>query len=327
MSKNQIPNNSYTDNTSDLENKNEFLNFIAESADEGIRIDVFLSERTEKTRAFIQRLFDENLISVNGKTKKKNYKVQNGDKISVTIPMPEKTDILPEDIPLKIVYEDEHLLVVDKPKGMVVHPAPGNYSGTLVNALMHHCGDSLSGINGYIRPGIVHRIDKDTSGLLIVAKTDEAHQGLAEQISVHSFTRMYEAVVVGNLKENQFTVDLPIGRHPVDRKKMAVVYENSKNAKTDVVVLKRYNGYTHVRLFLHTGRTHQIRVHMSHMGHPVLGDTVYGNKSKTFPRLEGQCLLAKYISFVHPISKETISFTAEMPDYFKDVIEKLEKIQ
>ncbi len=326
MSKNQIPDNFYTDNTNDLE-RNEILNFISTKIDEGLRIDVFLSCKTDKTRSFIQRLFDENLVSVNGKNKKKNYKIQSGDEISVVIPMPERADILPENIPLDIVYEDEYLLVVDKPKGMVVHPAPGNYSGTLVNALMHHCGDSLSGINGYIRPGIVHRIDKDTSGLLIVAKTDESHRGLAEQIAIHSFERMYEAVVVGNLKEDEFTIDLPIGRHPADRKKMAVVYENSKNAKTDVKIIKRYNGYTHVRLFLHTGRTHQIRVHMSHLGHPVLGDTVYGNKSKVFPHLEGQCLLAKYISFIHPISKETITLTAQMPHYFKEVIEKLEKIQ
>jgi 23S rRNA pseudouridine1911/1915/1917 synthase len=244
------------------------------------------------------------------------------------MPPPEKTEILPENIPLDIVFEDEHLLVVNKPKNMVVHPAPGNPSGTLVNALMYHCGDTLSGINGYIRPGIVHRLDKDTSGLLIVAKSDDSHKGLAEQIATHSFTRMYEAIVCGNIKDDKFRIDLPIGRHPVDRKKMAVVYENSRNAITEVEVITRYftrfGSFTHIRLFLYTGRTHQIRVHMSHIGHPVLGDEVYGAPSKNF-RIKGQCLLAKHISFEHPILNKTLSFTAEMPQYFTEIIEALEK--
>ncbi|MBO7254187.1 MAG: RluA family pseudouridine synthase, partial [Clostridia bacterium] len=276
-----------------------------------------------KTRSYIQKLADEGLILVNGITKNKNHKLSEGDVVSITLPPPVETEILPENIPLNIIFEDEHLLVVDKPKGMVVHPAPSYYSGTLVNALMYHCGDSLSGINGYIRPGIVHRIDKDTSGLLIVAKSDIAHHGLAEQIAVHSFTRIYEAIVVGNIKEDSFKIDLPIGRHPTDRKKMTVIYENSKNAVTHVEVISRFGSYTHIRCKLETGRTHQIRVHMAHMGHPVLGDEVYGKASKIFPKLKGQCLLAKYISFIHPITNETLSFTAEMPDYFTKILSTL----
>ncbi len=301
----------------------EVLFFDVSENEDGIRTDVFVSSKVDKTRSYIQKLADEGLILVNGKVKKKNYKLSKRDVVSITLPPPVETEILPENIPLNIIFEDEHLLVVDKPKGMVVHPAPSYYSGTLVNALMYHCGDSLSGINGYIRPGIVHRIDKDTSGLLIVAKSDIAHHGLAEQIAVHSFTRIYEAIVVGNIKEDSFKIDLPIGRHPTDRKKMTVIYENSKNAVTHVEVISRFGRYTHIRCKLETGRTHQIRVHMAHMGHPVLGDEVYGKASKTFPKLKGQCLLAKYISFIHPITNETLSFTAEMPDYFTKILSAL----
>ncbi len=297
--------------------------YTVSEKENGLRADVFISSKLDRTRSYIQKLADDGLISVNGVSKKKNHKLSTGDVISVSVPPLVEAEIKPENIPLNVVFEDEHLLVVDKPKGMVVHPAPGNYSGTLVNALMHHCGDSLSGINGCIRPGIVHRIDKDTSGLLIVAKNDIAHNGLAEQISVHSFTRIYEAIVVGNVKEDSFKIDLPIGRHPTDRKKMTVIYENSKSAITNVDVISRYKGYTHIRCRLETGRTHQIRVHMAHIGHPVLGDEVYGKQSKSFPKLHGQCLLAKYISFVHPITKETLSFTADMPEYFIKILSVL----
>ncbi len=304
---------------------NDTYTFVAESKDNDIRVDIFLSEKTEKTRSFIQKLADDGYLLVNNKKQKKNYKLSNGDIIKITIPFPKECEVLAENIPLDIVYEDEYLLVVDKPKGMVVHPAPGNYNGTLVNALMYHCGESLSGINGYIRPGIVHRIDMDTSGLLIVAKNDDAHRGLAEQISKHSFTRMYEAVVVGNLKEDKFQINLPIGRHPINRKKMAVTYENSRNAISNVEVIKRYGKYTHIRVFLETGRTHQIRVHLSHIGHPVLGDEVYSPELTKFKGLKGQCLLARYIQFIHPIYGNTLSFEAEMPEYFKNVISFIEK--
>lgn len=312
--------------TCDISNfEKEFDSFlyVVASEDENCRLDVFLSTKLEKTRSFIQKLIDDGFVSVNGKEQKKNYKLNTDDNINVILPLPQKAEIIPENIPLDIIYEDDYLLVVDKPKGMVVHPAPGNYSGTLVNALMYHCGDSLSGINGYIRPGIVHRIDKDTSGLLIVAKTDEAHHGLATQISAHSFVRMYEAIVMGNFKEDKFRIDLPIGRHPVDRKKMAVVYENSRNAITNAEVIERFERYTHMRFFLETGRTHQIRVHMAHKGHPILGDFVYGTSSKQFPNLQGQCLWAKHISFIHPITKEELVFTGEMPEYFKKILNGL----
>lgn len=309
------------------ENDFEIFSFLTANEDDGKRIDVFLSNKLKKTRSFVQKLLDEGLITVNEKIQKKNYKICENDFVEAKIPLPQKTEILPENIPLNVVFEDEHLLVVDKPKGMVVHPAPGNFSGTLVNALMHHCGDSLSGINGYIRPGIVHRIDKDTSGLLIVAKNDEAHVGLAKQISEHSFTRMYEAIVIGNTKEDKFRIDLPIGRHPTDRKKMAVVFENSRNAITNAEVINRFGKYTHMRFFLETGRTHQIRVHMSHKGHPILGDTVYGSASKQFPHLQGQCLWAKHISFIHPISGKTLTFNSTIPEYFKKVLDELHKLQ
>ena len=243
--------------------------------------------------------------------------------ISVLVPPPVPPEAKAENIPLDIVYEDRDLLVVNKPKGMVVHPAAGNYTGTLVNALLYHCGSSLSGINGVLRPGIVHRIDKDTSGLLIVAKNDRAHAGLARQIKEHSFERAYECVVHGNIKEDEFTVSLPIGRNPKDRKKMAVVYKNSKPAVTHVKVLKRYGSFTHLRCTLETGRTHQIRVHLSHIGHPIAGDEVYGPK-KPVKGLNGQCLHAKHIGFVHPITGQWLSFESELPEYFTRFLSKLE---
>ena len=233
-------------------------------------------------------------------------------------------DALPENIPLDIVYEDNDLLVINKPKGMVVHPAQGNYNGTLVNALLYHCGESLSGINGVIRPGIVHRIDKNTSGLLIVAKNDKSHIHLAEQIKEHSFTREYEAIATGYFKELSGTVDAPIGRHKIDRKKMCVTTENSRNAITHYSVIKQYNNLAYIRLKLETGRTHQIRVHMSYIGHSILGDDVYGKPYKAF---EGQCLHARKIGFIHPATNEYMEFTSELPEYFQKVLDKLEKMR
>lgn len=294
----------------------------AESA--GARIDKYISDNiAELTRSAVQGLIAEGNILADGRAVSKNYKLRGGEDISVVLPEPQPMDAVPEDIPLDIVYEDSDLLVVNKPKGMVVHPAHGNYTGTLVNALLHHCGDSLSGINGVIRPGIVHRIDKNTSGLLIVAKNDSSHLHLAEQIKAHSFTREYEAVAAGHFKETEGTIDAPIGRHKTDRKKMCVTTENSRNAVTHYTVLKQYAGYAHVRLRLETGRTHQIRVHLAYIGHPVLGDDVYG---KLYKGIEGQCLHARKIGFIHPSTGEYMEFTSELPDYFASVLNKLERM-
>lgn len=276
----------------------------------------------ELSRSTVQQLIVENAVLVNGKQSNKKTCVSCGDVITVCIPEPKELSVEAENISLDIVYEDEYLLVVNKPKGMVVHPAAGNYNGTLVNALLHHCGDSLSGINGVIRPGIVHRIDKDTSGLLVVAKTDAAHKGLAEQIKEHSFTRVYNTVVVGNIKDDTGTIDAPIGRHPKDRKKQAVTDKNSRNAVTHFKVLQRFNGFTFLEVKLETGRTHQIRVHMAYRGNPVAGDIVYGDAKKTFG-LQGQCLNASTIGFVHPITKEYLEFTCELPEYFKDFLRRI----
>ena len=303
----------------------EQLRIVAEPEDAGMRLDKFLSVRVEElTRSAAERLAEQGRVSSGGKILDKKYRLRAGDAIEVLLPEPVGLDVLPEAIPLDIRYEDADLLVVNKPKGMVVHPAAGHASGTLVNALLAHCGDSLSGINGVIRPGIVHRIDKDTSGLLIVAKNDFAHQRLAEQIKEHSFTRMYEAVVHGNLKEDTGTIDAPIGRHPTDRKRMAVTEKNSRHAVTHFEVLARYKGFTHVRLKLETGRTHQIRVHMAYIGHPVAGDPVYGPK-KPVPNLDGQCLHARVIGFVHPRTGEYLEITSELPAYFTAFLDKLKK--
>lgn len=280
------------------------------------RLDSFLADNMDLTRSAIQKLVENGNVLVNGYPQGKNYKLKNNDAVLVTVLDPEPLEIMAEDIPLDIIYEDEHLLVVNKPKGMVVHPAPGNYSGTLVNALMYHCRDSLSGINGVLRPGIVHRIDKDTSGLLIVAKNDLAHNHLAGQIKEHSFTREYEAVVIGTPKTNEGIVELPIGRHPVKRKQMAVTYSNSKPAKTKYKVLQVGNGLSHIRLTLFTGRTHQIRVHMAALGHPVAGDQIYGRAGAKYKELAGQCLHAKKIGFIHPATNEYIEFESKLPDYF-----------
>lgn len=291
----------------------------------GERLDKFVSSSlSDITRSFVQKLIDKKNISVNSNYKSCNYKIRYNDIIEVNIPSPEIIKTLPENIPLNIIYEDDDLLVVNKPKGMVVHPAVGNFTGTLVNALLYHCGDTLSGINGEIRPGIVHRIDKDTSGLLIVAKNDYAHNKLALQIKEHSFNREYEAVVYGNIKNQEGIIDAPIGRNPADRKKMAVTSKASKNAITHYRVLNRYNGFTHIKLKLETGRTHQIRVHMAYIGHPVAGDILYGPK-KVIKSLNGQCLHARLIGFIHPRSGKYIEFETELPDYFKNFLLEIKK--
>lgn len=293
---------------------------------EGKRLDSVLAEEMDVSRSTAQQWLEQGLVTCNGKIQNKKDKLKKGAEVCVFVPDPVAYDILAEDIPLNIVYEDEHLLVVNKPKGMVVHPAAGHYSGTLVNALMHHCGDSLSGINGVMRPGIVHRIDMDTSGLLIVAKNDKAHQGLAEQIKAHSFTRIYEAIVVGHPREESGTICAPIGRHPTNRKKMAVTANNSKEATTHYEVIAQNDGYSHLRLRLETGRTHQIRVHMAYIGHPVAGDTVYGapKQPKMCEQLQGQCLHARCIGFLHPITGEELYFESDLPAYFTDFLKKLQ---
>lgn len=290
---------------------------------EGERIDKFLSVLvSDSSRTSIQKSIENGYVFVNGKNVNKKYKVQAGDEVKICEQELKVLDAEPENIPLDIVFEDEHLLVVNKPRGMVVHPAPGNYSGTLVNALLYHCKDSLSEINGVLRPGIVHRIDKDTSGLLIVAKTDKAHLGLAEQIKEHSFTREYNAVICGHLKEQSGTVNAPIGRSTKDRKKMCVTAQNSKNAVTHYTVIKEYDKYSHISLKLETGRTHQIRVHMAHLGHAVAGDAVYGN-DKFSACLGGQCLHAIKIGFIHPETNEYLEFTTDLPQYFKEFLNKI----
>ncbi len=299
-----------------------------EADDSGRRIDLVLAEKLEGcSRSFAARLIEDGLVLAGGKIVAKNYKAKAGEEIEVFIPEPRALELKAEEIPLDIVYEDEDLLVVNKPKGMVVHPAAGNYDGTLVNALLNHCGDSLSGINGVSRPGIVHRIDKDTSGLLLVAKNDAAHGGLAAQLKSHSIKRVYEAVVHGVIKEESGTVDAPIGRHPVDRKKMCVIRDlirhRARHAVTHWEVVKRYKGFTHIRLRLETGRTHQIRVHMAYIGHPVAGDEVYGPK-KGVAGLSGQCLHAKVIGFVHPVKGEYMEFDSPLPEYFVNFLEKLD---
>lgn len=302
----------------------EIIELTVSTDDKGSRADKYISDNiAELTRSAVQNLISQGNVLADGKAVAKNYKLRGGEILSVEIPEPQPLDAQPEDIPLDIVYEDDDLLVVNKAKGMVVHPAHGNHSGTLVNALLHHCGDSLSGINGVIRPGIVHRIDKNTSGLLIVAKNDAAHLGLAEQIKVHSFTREYEAVATGFFKETEGTVDAPIGRHKTDRKKMCVTTENSRNAVTHYSVIKQYGGYAHLRLRLETGRTHQIRVHLAYLGHSVLGDDVYG---KAYKGIDGQCLHARKIGFIHPSTKEYMEFSSELPEYFQAVLRKLEKM-
>ena len=301
---------------------NAYIYSVDDSLD-GQRIDKAVCELcNELTRSAVQKLIEQGSVSINSSVVTKNKKVKSGDKISVIIPEARELEIEAENIPLDIRYEDSDLLVVNKPKGMVVHPAAGNYDGTLVNALLYHCKGSLSGIGGVIRPGIVHRIDKDTSGLLIVAKNDMAHISLAEQIKAHSFTRQYQSVVYGRFKTPEGTVDAPIGRHPADRKKMTVTTKNSKNAVTHYKVIEEYKDFTHLALKLETGRTHQIRVHMSYVGHPVAGDPVYGPK-KIIEYLGGQCLHAGLIGFKHPRTREYIEIESELPDYFTDFLRRI----
>lgn len=299
----------------------EMITETVDASEASSRIDKWISEKfPDITRSAAQKMIADGNVTVNGKTVSKNCKVAAGDEVSMYVPEPEELSAEPEDIPVEIVYEDDDLLVVNKPKGMVVHPAAGHCTGTLVNALMFHCKGRLSSINGVVRPGIVHRIDKNTSGLLIVAKTDKAHQGLAEQIKEHSFTREYEAVVCGRLKETEGTINAPIGRHKTDRKKMCVTQTGSKHAVTHYTVLEQYNRYAYVKLRLETGRTHQIRVHMKYIGHPVYGDDVYGTPQKG---IEGQCLHARKIGFIHPCTGEYMEFESPLPEYFTEVLDKI----
>ena len=300
------------------------MTFVADIA--GERLDAFVARVAEGlTRSAAQRLIEEGLVTRNGKPGKKNDKLNTGDQIAVQMPEAKPVDIVPKDIPLEIVYEDEDVLVINKPKGLVVHPAAGHQEDTLVNGLLYSHADRLSGINGELRPGIVHRIDKDTSGLLAVAKNDLAHTVLASQLKDHSMARTYEAIVCGNLKEDTGTVDAPIGRHPTDRKKMCVTQRNSKPAVTHWEVVTRYRGYTHIRCKLETGRTHQIRVHMASIGHPIVGDTVYGHKKKELGQ-DSQCLHAGALCFAHPRDGRPVMVFAELPDYFKEVLQKLERM-
>ena len=292
----------------------------------GERLDAFLSRQGDNlSRSAAQKLIEAGAVRLNGKLPKKNDRLNLGDTVEYTIPEPKEVDIAPKDIPLEIVYEDEDVAVINKPKGLVVHPAAGHQDDTLVNGLLYAMGDSLSGINGELRPGIVHRIDKDTSGLLAIAKNDLAHAVLASQLKDHTMARTYEAIVCGNLKEDSGTVDAPIGRHPTDRKKMCVTQRNSKPAVTHWEVVKRYRGYTHIRCRLETGRTHQIRVHMAYIGHPILGDTVYGHKKPELGQ-DSQCLHAGALSFRHPRDGRPVLVFAPLPEYFTKVLEKLEKM-
>lgn len=303
---------------------NERLFQIAE-ADAGERIDRLLSEKLDGfTRSRIQNLVEDGHVLVQGSPVAKNYRLRRGDVVCVTVPPLVEPDILPEDIPLPIVYEDDDLLVADKPKGMVVHPAPGNYDGTMVNALLFHTKNSLSGIGGAVRPGIVHRIDKDTSGLLVVAKNDMAHHSLAEQIKAHTVDRVYRSVVYGNFKTPEGRVDVPIGRHKTDRKKMSPNTSMPKEAVTTYCVLEQFDGFSLLELRLLTGRTHQIRVHMAHIGHPVAGDAVYGPK-KVIKELNGQCLHAAVLGFIHPRTGEKLRFESPLPPYFTAFLHKLRK--
>lgn len=300
----------------------EVKEFIVIEEEEGDRLDVYLSEQLgDMSRSYIQKLIKDKKVTVNDKIEKAKYLVKEDDKIVIQIPAPKLLEVIPQDIPINIVYEDKDVLIVNKPQDMVVHPAPGNYEGTLVNAILYHCKENLSSINGVIRPGIVHRIDKDTSGLLMIAKNNNAHNSLAEQLKEHSITREYQFICHGVVKEDKITVNKPIGRNPKDRLKMAVV-KDGKNAITHFEVIKRYENFTHMKARLETGRTHQIRVHMASIGHPLVGDLVYGYKRQKF-NIEGQALHAKTLGFIHPRTNEYIEFTSELPKYFKELLEKL----
>ena len=311
------------------------LDVDAESV--GKRIDRFLTSATELSRSLAAKLIENGSVKVSGKAVNKNYKLRNGDTVEVEFPEPVADEAVAEDIPLDVVFEDGDIIVINKPKGMIVHPATGIYTGTLVNALLYHCGDSLSGIGGVIRPGIVHRIDKDTSGLLVVAKNDEAHLSLSEQLKVHDVSRVYHAIVIGNVKEDKGTIDRPIGRHITDRKKMAVITDPARQAREAVThyeVIERFQlptgRFTYVKCKLETGRTHQIRVHMSSIGHPLVGDTVYGGGNTKFEAankslISGQCLHARVLELTHPKTSEKMQFESPLPEYFEELLEKLRK--
>lgn len=306
-------------------NENGLQRLTVSPEDAGVRIDKYLAEQLpDITRSYLQKLLKDGSVQMNGKPVKASTKTAVGAVIALTIPEPEEPEILPENIPLDILYEDSDVILINKPKNMVVHPAAGHYTGTLVNALMYHCRGDLSGINGVLRPGIVHRIDKDTTGVLIVCKNDRAHNALAEQLKEHSITRKYRAIVCGNLKEDEGTVDAPLGRHPQDRKKMAIVRSGGKRAVTHYRVLERFGNATYIECQLETGRTHQIRVHMASLGHPLLGDEIYGRAKSPF-KLEGQTLHAMVLGFIHPTTGEYMEFEAPLPEYFEKLLEKLRK--
>lgn len=319
------------------ESECETVALVAEQKDAGERIDRFISNATEQSRSMITKLIENGSVTVNGKKTEKNYKLRAGDLVEIEIPEPVADEAVAENIPLDVIYEDADIIVINKPKGMIVHPATGIYTGTLVNALLYHCGNSLSGIGGVIRPGIVHRIDKDTSGLLVVAKNDEAHLSLSEQLKTHDVSRIYHAIVIGNLKDDTGTIDRPIGRHPADRKKMAVITDPARQARdaiTHFEVMERFQlatgRFTYVKCQLETGRTHQIRVHMASIVHPLMGDQTYGGGSTKFEAtnkalISGQCLHARVLELTHPQTGEKMRFECPMPDYFEELLDKLRK--
>ena len=330
--------NAYADSALESSELESAAVFEVGDGDVGERIDKFIVDKTSLSRSLIAKLLESGSVTVNGKLVAKNYKLRGCDSVEVIFPEPEADEALPEDIPLDIVYEDGDIIVINKPKGMIVHPATGIYTGTLVNALLYHCKDSLSGIGGVIRPGIVHRIDKDTSGLLVVAKNDEAHLSLSEQLKTHTVSRVYHAIAVGNIKDDLGMVNKPIGRHPTDRKKMAVVLDPSRTAReaiTHYEVIERFatptGRFTYVKCKLETGRTHQIRVHMASIGHPLLGDGVYGGQGTKFEAtsaalISGQCLHAKELELIHPRTRELMRFECDLPEDFAKVIDKLRKV-
>ncbi|MDF2589685.1 MAG: pseudouridine synthase, RluA family [Anaerocolumna sp.] len=305
---------------------NVIIDLTVDKEDNGIRIDKYIAENNEDlTRTYIQKLIQEGRILVHDKQVKSNYKVSEGDVITINVPPPADLNIEAEDIPLDIIYEDSDFVIINKPKGMVVHPAAGHYTGTLVNGLLYHCKDDLSGINGVMRPGIVHRIDMNTTGVIVVCKNDKSHQCIAEQLKVHSITRKYNAICYNSFKDLEGAVDAPIGRHPVDRKKMSINQKNGKRAVTHYKVLENLNNkYAHIECTLETGRTHQIRVHMASINHPLLGDDVYGPDKNTF-HLVGQALHARVLGFIHPTTNNYVEFEAPLPDYFNDLLDKLRK--
>lgn len=301
--------------------ESDMITFAAEADDVGKRIDVFAAENYEElSRSGLKKIIDTGGVTVNNKTVKANYKLRTGDIVTMNIPESVPLEIIPQNIPLDILYEDDDVIVINKPQGMVVHPAPGHYTDTLVNALLYHCGDSLSGINGIMRPGIVHRIDMDTSGVIMAAKNNNAHRSLALQLAEHSITRKYNAIVYNNIKEDEGTIDKPLGRNPSDRKKMAVV-PGGRRAVTHYRVLDRLGKFTYIEAQLETGRTHQIRVHMTYAGHPLLGDSVYGSKKQPF-NLKGQVLHARVLGFVHPVTGEYMEFESPLPEYFQKLLER-----